>query len=101
MNKSGQFNVPMGSYKNPAICDSENLIAASEVLGKATIRIGDFGKISPSQGDFVYADPPYDGTFAAYDAHGFEEADQKRLRDAAIRWHKAGAAVWCRTPTQT
>lgn len=93
VNKSGQFNVPMGSYKNPIICDAENLRAASEVLKNAVIRIGDFDKINPSGGDFVYADPPYDGTFSGYDAHGFEESDQTRLRDAAVRWHKAGAAV--------
>ena len=93
VNKSGQFNVPMGSYKNPIICDAENLRAASEVLKKANVRIGDFDKINPSGGDFVYADPPYDGTFAGYDAHGFGEADQTRLRDAAVRWHKVGAAV--------
>ncbi len=93
VNKSGQFNVPMGSYKNPAICDAENLRAASEVLSKAHVRIGDFSKVNPSEGDFVYADPPYDGTFVGYDAHGFEAEDQARLRDAAVRWHKSGAAV--------
>ena len=26
VNKKGLFNVPMGDYKNPKICDEENLI---------------------------------------------------------------------------
>ena len=93
VNKSGQFNAAMGSYKNPAICDAENLRAASKALGKANIRIGDFSEINPSGGDFIYADPPYDGTFAGYYAHGFEQSDHMRLRDAAVSWHKTGAAV--------
>ena len=93
VNKSGRFNVPMGRYKNPAICDEDNLRAASEVLQKATVRIGDFTRIQPTKGDFIYADPPYDGTFTGYDSIGFTADDQRRLRDAALRWHGEGAAV--------
>ena len=63
VNKAGRFNVPRGDYKNPTICDVDNLQAASEVLQKATLRHGDFGKVEPGQGDFIYCDPPYDGTF--------------------------------------
>lgn len=93
VNKSGQFNVPMGTYKSPSICDSDNLRAASQVLSKATIRLGDFERITPGSGDFVYADPPYDGTFTGYSANGFTPEDHQRLRDAAVRWRDAGAAV--------
>lgn len=93
VNKSGQFNVPMGKYKNPLICDVDNLRAVSEVLKKATVKIGDFAKIYPSGGDFIYADPPYDQTFTGYDADGFDKDDQTRLRDSALRWHRAGANV--------
>ncbi len=93
VNKKGRFNVPMGSYTNPTICDEDALLNASEVLQKASIRVRDFGKIGPSGGDFVYADPPYDGTFSGYDSNGFDEAAQRRLRDAALRWHNQGAAV--------
>lgn len=32
VNKQGKFNVPYGKYKNPKICDEENLRAASKVL---------------------------------------------------------------------
>ena len=93
VNKSGAFNVPRGTYKSPAICDVNGLRDASNVLQKATIGFGDFGKVAPGARDFVYCDPPYDGTFAGYDSHGFGESDQRRLRDAALKWHKLGAAV--------
>ena len=32
VNKNGDFNVPMGNYKNPTICDEENLRALSELI---------------------------------------------------------------------
>ena len=31
-NQKGQFNVPMGRYKNPRICDADNLRAAAKAL---------------------------------------------------------------------
>ena len=34
VNKKGLFNVPMGTYKKPMICDENNLRAASEKLQK-------------------------------------------------------------------
>ena len=93
VNKAGQFNVPMGSYKNPRICDADGIRAASEVLQQASVRIRDFSKLTPSPEDFVYCDPPYDGTFAGYDSGGFSTEEQRRLRDSALQWHKAGASV--------
>ena len=93
VNKAGQFNVPMGSYKNPTICDADGIRAASKVLRKAVIRVGEFARITPSAGDFVYCDPPYDGTFTGYDSNGFDTGTQRRLRDLAIRWHQAGTFV--------
>ena len=90
VNKSGQFNVPMGSYKNPAICDKENLLVASEVLQKAMLRTHSFDRITPSRGDFVYCDPPYDETYQGYTENGFGVEGQTALRDAAADWHKKG-----------
>ena len=93
VNKSGRFNVPIGSYSNPAICDADNLLAASDVLKKAIIGSHPFGGINPSVGDVVYCDPPYDNTFTGYTDHGFNESDQKELRDACVRWRDAGVHV--------
>ncbi|MDE0609361.1 MAG: DNA adenine methylase [Anaerolineaceae bacterium] len=93
VNKKGQFNVPRGRYKNPLICDADGLRKASEVLGKATMHFVDFGRIEPGHQDFVYCDPPYDGTFSGYASDGFGDDDQRRLRDVALKWHQAGAQV--------
>lgn len=94
VNKFGRFNVPKGRHSNPTICNEANLRAASKALAKATLRLGDFSKVvKPEPGDFVYCDPPYDGTFAAYQAAGFTDEDQERLRNAANDWASADAAV--------
>ena len=93
VNKNGLFNVPRGGYKNPAICDTDNLRVVSEVLQKAILRHGDFGKVEPSPGDFIYCDPPYDGTFARCNARGFGESEQRRLRDTVLKWQGLGAQV--------
>jgi len=92
VNKSGKFNVPKGRYKNPTICDEGRLRAASEVLKKAKIKLGDFSKVvKPSAGDFIYCDPPYDDCFADYQAGGFSVHDQERLRNSVNLWNSRGA----------
>ena len=94
VNKSGKFNVPQGKYKNPKICDPVNLKNVAKALGKATIRIGQFDEsIHPESGDFVYCDPPYDGTFAGYQAQGFGDMDQERLKDTVDEWTKQNVSV--------
>ena len=93
VNKQGKFNVPKGRYANPAICDVGGIRNANEVLQKATVRLQDFARIEPGSGDFIYCDPPYDGTFDGYASDGFDDTEQKRLRDQVLRWHSLGAAV--------
>ena len=95
MNRAGKFNVPMGSYEAPLICDAENLRAASIALQKATLRSGSFedSSIAPQRGDVVYGDPPYDGTFTGYTDGGFGRDQQETLRDRAAEWADAGAHV--------
>lgn len=93
VNKQGRFNVPCGNYRNPAICDEANLAAVSAAMANASLRWGGYEGIFPSAGDLVYCDPPYDGTFTAYTGHGFEESDQRSLRDCAVAWADAGAHV--------
>lgn len=42
VNKKNEFNVPMGRYSNPKICDEKKLIAASKALQKTIIECGDY-----------------------------------------------------------
>lgn len=94
VNKSGKFNVPEGRYKNPKICDPDNLRNVAKALEKTTIMVGQFDKtISPEQGDFVYCDPPYDETFTGYQSAGFAREDQIRLKESVDLWSEKGANV--------
>ena len=95
VNKSGKFNVPIGKSKSvPNICDPQNLINVAHVLKKATMRVGSFhATIKPASGDFVYCDPPYDGTFAGYQAQGFKGKDQEMLKNTVDEWTKEGVLV--------
>lgn len=93
VNSKGQFNVPMGSYKNPNVCDTDNLRAVADVLKKAKLRACSFEKIQPQAGDLVYCDPPYDGTYTGYTDGGFTESDQKAVRDTCLQWRAKGVHV--------
>lgn len=101
VNRHGQFNVPMGRYKNPRICNPELLRATSDVLKNATLTEQPFDQIlteSPSEQDFVYFDPPYHplsdtSNFTAYSRSVFGETEQIRLRDAFAALSERGAKV--------
>ena len=45
VNKDGKFNVPHGKYKNPLICDKENLRSCSNLLQKVEISCGNYEEI--------------------------------------------------------
>jgi DNA adenine methylase len=96
-NKKGEFNVPIGSYKNPNVVQADNIRACSTALQNATIRYGAFESIEPKSGDFVYFDPPYhptdDTSFTSYTSHNFTEKDQVKLRDFALELHRKGVQV--------
>ncbi len=99
VNKSGKFNVPIGSYKNPGIVNEDNLMACHKALQKATITYHIYKDIDPmpQAGDFVYLDPPYHPTtedsFTAYTKENFTEQNQSELRDFALELHRAGVKV--------
>ena len=94
MNSKGEFNVPMGSYKNPAICQPEGLRACHAALQGADIRLRDFRKLEAGEGDFVYFDPPYrplDKTsFTRYAKDDFGAEEQEALRDLCRALHERG-----------
>jgi DNA adenine methylase len=86
VNSRGQFNVPIGSYKEPQIVYEETLKAASTALQSKTIASGDFRKVVElaKAGDFFYFDPPYDpvsktASFTSYTSANFSDDDQRDL----------------------
>ncbi len=97
VNKKGEFNVPMGKYANPGICQEDNINACSKALHNATIEYKDYQKITPQKGDFVYFDPPYHPTdetsFTAYSKLDFSEKDQSELAEFCTQLHKAEVKI--------
>ena len=100
VNSQGEFNVPMGRYKNPRICDAENLKAVSQVLQKTQIHYGDFAESEAfvNQDTFVYFDPPYrplnkTSNFTAYAGASFDDREQERLRNFFVTLHGKGAKL--------
>lgn len=89
VNKKNEFNVPMGRYSNPRICDEEKLIAASKALQNTVIECADYKEVLTkyaSRGDLVYIDPPYHpisnySDFKRYTKEFFYKEDQVILRD--------------------
>jgi DNA adenine methylase len=99
-NSKGQFNVPIGRYKNPTVCNPIDLHLASKALANTDIQVGDFmnnpGRQKPE--DLVYFDPPYypvseTSNFTGYSRFGFGEEDQIRLRDRVIELADRGVKV--------
>lgn len=81
VNKSGQFNVPMGDYKNPAIVDEETLFNASKLLETVDLQQHGFGQLSIKKGAFYYIDPPYHETYSSYSGDGFGDKEHTKLAE--------------------
>lgn len=86
VNKSGEFNVPCGKYKNPTICDSKNLRNLSGLIKNVVFEYGDYKKSSKyvDNKTFVYFDPPYrplsiTSGFTSYTKEDFNDENQKEL----------------------
>lgn len=100
VNRSNVFNVPFGDYKNPNICDADNLRACSRALKRAKLEVSSFEAVldRAKPGDFVYFDPPYvplsvTSYFTSYTSAGFDMEDQVRLRDVALELKKRDVQV--------
>lgn len=98
VNQDDGFNVPFGDYKNPTICDADNLRNVSEVLQSADIICGDFTESEKylNNHTFVYFDPPYrplspTASFTSYSKDSFSEKDQIRLAEFCKKIHGRGA----------
>jgi DNA adenine methylase len=102
VNKDGKFNVPIGKYKNPLICDSENLRRVSIALeySKAKLVASHYRHVleHARREDFVYLDPPYrpissTAHFTAYTDIGFYDQDQRELYEIFKSLDKRGCKV--------
>jgi len=100
-NSKGQFNVPIGSYKNPQICQPDVLRSASACLKLIHLKVQPFANIlelAKTSDDFVYFDPPYHplnqtSNFTAYSRYSFSEADQINLCDIFMQLSDRGVKL--------
>lgn len=97
VNKSNGYNVPMGSYKKPTICDEQNILAVSNALQKVEILCGDYEATlkEATSNSFFYFDPPYKplsstSSFNSYAKDEFNDEEQIRLRNFCSKLEKHG-----------
>jgi len=100
VNRKGHFNVPIGRYDQPNICDESAIRQASLALQGAEIHHEPFEAVleRAEPGDVVYFDPPYvplskTASFTDYTRDGFTLDDQARLRDIAAELKMRGMRV--------
>lgn len=86
VNGKGLYNVPMGAYKKPLICDEDNLLRISKLLSNVDIICGDYKgcKKFIDSNTFVYIDPPYrpltsTASFTSYSENEFGDKQQIEL----------------------
>lgn len=103
VNSKGQFNTPIGRYKNPTICARENLIEIHNYLSSTKNEIEIMNSSyeeaikKAKDGDVIYIDPPYDyeddDGFTKYQMSGFTFDDFKRLKEECDKALNKGAFV--------
>ncbi|HAT2207805.1 TPA: DNA adenine methylase [Kluyvera intermedia] len=93
-NLKGHFNVPYGNYKAPYFPERE-IRAFAEKAKRATFICASYDETLAmlKDGDVIYCDPPYDGTFNGYHAAGFTEDDQYHLASILERRSSEGYPV--------
>jgi DNA adenine methylase len=88
VNSTGEYNVPMGSFKKPKICDRNNLMAVSDILQGIIIACADY-KHSLSFIDdntFAYFDPPYRPLTATASFTSYSECEFGDKQQAELAW---------------
>src|SRR3989338_1584316 len=99
VNSKGIFNVPMGSYKNPQICNEKDLREISNLLQRDDLISVQFHEAvkEAKKGDFVYFDPPYHplkkDSFTTYTKDKFLEKEQEKLAEVFKELDKKGCNV--------
>jgi len=80
-----EFNVPYGNYVNPEIINLEHLLLVSDLIKDVIFIKSNYEQsfLNFSDGDFVYADPPYFPekitSFVNYSKDGFSLNDHIKL----------------------
>jgi len=100
VNRHGDFNVPMGAYKSPTICDEGNLTNIAAALKNVIIECSDYHKSEKfiDKSTFAYFDPPYrplteTSGFTSYTENEFNDAAQEELASYIVGLSKKGAHV--------
>ena len=100
VNKKGEFNVPMGAYKNPKICDEENLKNVAMALKNVKIIYADYRESESfiDEKTFVYIDPPYrplntSSSFTSYTENDFSDKEQIELAEYIDLLNKKKAKI--------
>ncbi|MDC7248462.1 MAG: Dam family site-specific DNA-(adenine-N6)-methyltransferase [Sphaerochaetaceae bacterium] len=100
VNSKGLYNVPTGNYKNPTICNSENLRAVSKKLSTVNLKCGDYKNLEDiiDNNTFIYFDPPYrplnkTSSFNTYTKIAFDDDSQIELANFIKRISNKGARI--------
>lgn len=88
-NNSGGFNVPVGRYIRPTICNEEGLLMAHQILQNVEIISGSYENVMQfvdwGEYNFFYFDPPYRpllgaNNFKQYTLNAFNDPEQEELK---------------------
>lgn len=100
VNRKGLFNVPIGAYKNPCICDCDNLRNVSRRMQNVNIILGDYKQAAGfiDNATFAYFDPPYrpintTSSFTSYTENSFDDEHQVELSVFVREMAERGAKV--------
>lgn len=100
VNRKGDYNVPMGAYKQPLICDAQNLLQLSKKLHNVQIVQADYKKVEEfaDEKTFVYFDPPYrpltkTSNFTSYTENEFDDHKQLELAQFVKKLSNKGCKV--------
>lgn len=99
VNSKGQFNTPIGKYKNPNIVNEKAIRSLSDFFNRIRVKmsVGDYEEAIQdiNKNDFVYFDPPYQpisetSAFTSYTKEGFSKSEQFRLKAVCDELTRAG-----------
>lgn len=91
VNKAGEFNVPIGDYKDPVLFEEDVLRNDSAILQGVELEQRHFSQVEVAREDFYYLDPPYHKTYDGYNGNGFGDDEHTKLAQLCAEIHEAKA----------